>query len=288
MRAKSVGGAAPASASRMASARPRRAVEYRDIVFTEKIGSGSFGSVWKGTHRGEAAAIKKCKVGSREEVSQLMREVRCLQSLRHLRIVSFMGCCELTHHILILMELMTGGSLNALLFGATARVLSCAQQQLMSQQIAEGLAYLHASNVVHRDLKTANIVLDAELNCKICDFGLTVSLEKTHLTVAGVQGSPRYMAPEQLLPPCCITEKVDLWAMGCVLLELFWRSVPFSHCKSVAQIATELLTLKRAPAIPAHAQPPAADAVRSCFHFEPQKRPTASALEVTLGTVLRQ
>mmetsp|Transcript_15225 Transcript_15225/g.47870 ORF Transcript_15225/g.47870 Transcript_15225/m.47870 type:complete len:143 (+) Transcript_15225:111-539(+) len=127
-----------------------------------------------------------------------------------------------------------------------------------------------------------NVVLDEELNCKICDFGLTITLEKTHLTVRSLQGSPRYMAPEQFEATARITEKVDIWQMGCVMLELFCLTVPFTNCTGLQQIATELLLRKKPPAIPLEADPRARVLVQACFRIDPKARPEAEPLREAL------
>lgn len=259
------------------------AVDYSEVKFGEAIGAGSFGAVWAGTFRGSAVAIKQCKVGSREEAAQLSSEIGFLSQLRHPRLVSVVGFCDHTPHVVMLMELMTGGSLYHALFGPKARPFSFQLEMQMAGQIAEGLAYLHARSVVHRDLKTLNIVLDKALNCKLCDFGLAVTLERSHLTVAGMTGSPRYMAPELLDPPAKVTEKVDIWAMGCVLLELFCRSTPFAHCSGVLQLVAELVVHRRAPSVPAGADVCARALISACLRMAPKARPTAGALESALG-----
>merc|ERR1719502_89195 len=154
------------------------------------------------------------------------------------------------------MEYMSGGSLHSALFGKRPRTdLRFADKARMALQVAEGLTYLHEQHVVHRDLKTMNIVLDHELNCKICDFGLTITLERTHLTVKSLQGSPRYMAPEQFESNAKITEKVDIWQLGCTMLELFCLTIPFHNATGVQQIATELLVKRRPPSCPHQADP---------------------------------
>mmetsp|Transcript_57382 Transcript_57382/g.133779 ORF Transcript_57382/g.133779 Transcript_57382/m.133779 type:complete len:143 (-) Transcript_57382:109-537(-) len=130
-----------------------------------------------------------------------------------------------------------------------------------------------------------NIVLDEELNCKICDFGLTLTLEKTHVTVKALQGSPRYMAPEQFEAAARITEKVDIWQMGCVVLELFCLAIPFSHCTGVQQIATELLLRKKPPMIPATADPRARILIHACTRIDAKQRPYAEQLREALAGV---
>lgn len=208
-----------------------------------------------------------------------LMEVQYLQKLRHPRLVSFLGCCNRPPHVLMLMEYMEAGSLHGLLFGKGRKPLSFSLKLRMAQQIAEGLTYLHEISIVHRDLKTMNIVLDKELNCKICDFGLTLTLDSTHMTVRSLQGSPRYMAPEQFESAARITEKVDIWQMGCVMLELFCGKIPFAEAKGVQQVATELLVRRRPPSVPADTDPCARCLVQACLRIEPKQRPTSDVLE---------
>ena len=216
------------------------------------LGSGSFGSVWKAVCRGCDVAIKICQQNSASERRVTLQELGFLRNLCHPRLVSFLGFAQTADQLIFVMELMHGGSLSDLLF-CQRRVLSFSQKALMGMQVAEGLTYLHEMHVIHRDLKTMNVVLDASLNCKICDFGLTLHLDRTHVTVCGLQGSPRYMAPEQLETETSvrISEKVDIWQMGCVLLELFCAVVPFSGFGNVAAIISEdrdeLAQLKSCP-----------------------------------------
>lgn len=259
-------------------------VRFEEITLEQPIGAGSFGAVFRGQCRGQVVAVKKCKVDDPKDAEMLLMEVRYLQRLRHPRLVSFLGCCNRPPHVLMLIEFMEGGSLHSLLF-KSKRPLAFVQKVRMGQHVAEGLTYLHDASIVHRDLKTLNIVLDAELNCKICDFGLTITLENTHLTVRSLQGSPRYMAPEQFESTARITEKVDIWQMGCVFLELFCLRVPFADAKGVQQVATELLVRRRAPAVPGDADPRARVLVQACLRIEAKARPGAEALEQALAAV---
>jgi len=252
-----------------------------DIQFLEKIGTGSFGAVWRATFRGQEVAVKQCKVGDLKDTHMLLKEIQCLQSLRHPCLVSFLGCCNRPPHVLMLMEYMPGGSLYDLLFKRRV-ALDFEQKCQMASEVAEGLSYIHGLSVVHRDLKTANIVLDKALRCKICDFGLTIALEHTHLTVLSLQGSPRYMAPEQFEPAARITDKVDIWQFGCVMLELFCVVIPFRHCTGLQQIARELLVHKRPPSLPNEADLRARTLVQACCRIAPTTRPAAVALHRAL------
>lgn len=257
-------------------------VNFEEIAFEQAIGTGSFGAVWRGECRGDVVAIKKCKVDDKKDAEMLLMEVRYLQKLRHPRLVSFLGCCNRPPHVLMLIEYMEGGSLHGLLFGKGRKPLALVMKLRMAQQVAEGLTYLHEISIVHRDLKTMNIVLDKDLNCKICDFGLTLTLDSTHLTVRSLQGSPRYMAPEQFESTARITEKVDIWQMGCVMLELFCGKVPFAEAKGVQQVATALLVKRRPPSVPADADPQVRALVQACLRIEPKQRPASDMLERSL------
>jgi len=256
-------------------------VAHEDIEFCEVLGTGSFGAVWRGLFQGEEVAVKQCRVADSKDVAMLLGEIRCLQALRHPRLVSFLGCCNKSPDIFMLMEYMPGGSMYDLLF-KKKRLLEFREKARMAFEVSEGLSYLHGLGVVHRDLKTANIVLDKELQCKICDFGLTLMLERSHVTVRALQGSPRYMAPEQFEDAARITEKVDIWQMGCIMLELFCSTKPFETFSGVQQLISELLVRKRPPAVPSDADPRARALVQASLRIQAAARPAAAALERAL------
>lgn len=257
-------------------------VAHTDIEFIELLGTGSFGAVWRGRFRDQDVAVKQCAVGDAKDTNMLLEEIRCLQSLHHPSLVSYLGCCKKAPHVVMLMEYMPGGSLQNLLF-KKKQSLEFKDKARMAHEVAVGLVYIHSLGVVHRDLKTANIVLDSDLHCKICDFGLTLMLERSHVTVHSMQGSPRYMAPEQFQPKARITDKCDIWQFGCVMLELFCLAVPFSHCTGLHQIVTELVVRKRPPSVPMGADPLSRVILQASLRISPTARPTAVALKKALS-----
>merc|ERR1719409_594270 len=122
----------------------------------------------------------------------------------------------------------------------------------MTLQVSDAVMYSHSQSpvVVHRDLKSLNVVLDLSLNIKICDFGLTEPMDRTHIEKKNNGGSPRYMAPELFDQRSKITEKVDVWAMGCIFIEIFGGPLPYEGINTLAELTRELTVHKRAPSIP--------------------------------------
>merc|ERR1711862_882747 len=113
-----------------------------------------------------------------------------------------------------------------------------ARRRKLVLQIIEGVVFLHSQSPprVHRDLKSANVVLDQDLCAKLCDFGLAESMEKTHLSRRESEGgSPRYMAPEVFDARSKLTEKLDIWALGCLAIEIIVGRVPHEDCTTIQQ-----------------------------------------------------
>merc|ERR1719343_1078022 len=145
--------------------------------------------------------------------------------------------------VCIVTELAPRGSLYALLH-VSRLPLTAQQRRTLVLQIAEGVEFLHSQKppLVHRDLKSANVVLDAELNAKLCDFGLTESMEKTHISRRETEGgSPRYMAPEVFDARSKLTEKLEIWGLGCLAVEVLTNRIPHDDCSTIQQVAGKLL-----------------------------------------------
>jgi len=240
--------------------------------------------VYRGYFKGAEVAIKKlfCEDGgniSPLQLEELEKEVAALRNLNHLRLVSFVGACLKPPDLCIVTEFMAGGSMHHLLHKAKTP-LTLSQQARLALQICEGVSFLHSLTppVVHRDLKSLNIVLDAVYNAKICDFGLTQSMEKTHISLkdGGTGGSPRYMAPECYDSKGKITEKVDIWAMGCIIVEAFGGPLPYDDCSNIQQIVAKVLFEKQTPYIPQHLPKGVRPIVEDCFHFDIKLRTCAT------------
>ncbi|KAL5225563.1 hypothetical protein ABZP36_012202 [Zizania latifolia] len=188
------------------------------------LGVGGFGCVYKAVFDGRVtAAVKRLEGGGLDREKEFENELDLLGKIRHPNIVSLLGFCvhEMNHYIVY--ELMEKGSLESQLHGPShGSTLNWHIRMKIALDTARGVEYLHehcSPSVIHRDLKSSNILLDSDFNAKIADFGLAVtswSANKGNVKLSGTLG---YVAPEYLLDGK-LTEKSDVYAFGVVLLEL--------------------------------------------------------------------
>eukprot|EP00811_Abedinium_folium_P034198 NODE_709_length_2814_cov_7.376628.p1 GENE.NODE_709_length_2814_cov_7.376628~~NODE_709_length_2814_cov_7.376628.p1 ORF type:complete len:764 (+),score=257.04 NODE_709_length_2814_cov_7.376628:164-2455(+) len=250
-----------------------------ELQFGQILGTGGFGAVHQGRYRGEEVAIKKLHttdgVITPAQVEEFRKEVANLQALRHPRLVRFVGAAYVAPSVCIVTEFMPNGSLYNLLH-QRKQVLTPQQRHQIVSHIAEGVGFLHGRTppFVHRDLKSLNVVMDYNLGAKLCDFGLTQSMEKTHITRKDNEGgSPRYMAPELFDSKGRITEKVDVWALGCLAAEIFSSRLPHEECSTIQQVMLKTLVAKE---VPYKSWVGIADEqkalIQLCFVFEPRLR----------------
>ncbi|XP_040375901.1 G-type lectin S-receptor-like serine/threonine-protein kinase At2g19130 [Oryza brachyantha] len=191
--------------------------------FSEKLGEGSFGSVFKGTNLGSmTVAVKKLK-DLRQGEKQFRAEVQTVGMIKHTNLVRLLGFCADESNRLLVYEYFTNGSLNSHLFSGSSTKLSWELRYQIALGIARGLAYLHEECkdcIVHCDIKPDNILLDAELCPKIADFGMAKLIGRDFSRVlTTMRGTIGYLAPEWIsgLP---ITHKADVYSYGMVLLEI--------------------------------------------------------------------
>ncbi|KAL2632637.1 hypothetical protein R1flu_004116 [Riccia fluitans] len=194
------------------------------------IGSGGFGSVYKGVMPdGTIVAVKKLKNASSEGDSEFVNEVEVINRVRHRNLVRLRGCCvgaDEGQQRLLVYDFLPGGSLNDHLFGSSAKSghLTWPQRSRIAVDIARGLAYLHHDTsppIFHRDIKASNVLLDNDYNACLADFGLAkLTLEgQSHMTASTVAGTHGYMAPEYAMYGK-LTGKSDVYSFGVLLLEI--------------------------------------------------------------------
>ncbi|BFG16245.1 hypothetical protein CerSpe_025190 [Prunus speciosa] len=193
--------------------------------FSKKIGKGSFGSVYYGKMKdGKEVAVKMMADSSTHMNKQFVTEVALLSRIHHRNLVPLIGYCEEEHQCILVYEYMHNGTLRDHIHGSTSQKHLDWQTRLrIAEDAAKGLEYLHTGcnpSIIHRDVKTSNILLDINMRAKVSDFGLSRQTEEdlTHVSsvARGTVGylDPEYYASQQL------TEKSDVYSFGVVLLEL--------------------------------------------------------------------
>lgn len=194
---------------------------------TNKIGEGGFGTVYKGMlSNGTVIAVKQLSSKSKQGNREFVNEIGMISAVQHPNLVKLHGCCVEGNQLLLIYEYMENNCLTRALFGrdtASRLKLDWPTRQKICLGIARGLAYLHEESrlkIVHRDIKTSNVLLDKDLNAKISDFGLAKLSEegKTHISTR-IAGTIGYMAPEYAMRGC-LTDKADVYSFGVVALEI--------------------------------------------------------------------
>ncbi|KAK0584128.1 hypothetical protein LWI29_008065 [Acer saccharum] len=187
------------------------------------IGHGAFGTVYKGIlqETGDIIAVKRCSHHSQGK-NEFLSELSIIGTLRHRNLVRLQGWCHEKGEILLVYDLMPNGSLDKALFESRTP-LPWQHRRKILLGVASALAYLHQeceNQVIHRDVKTSNIMLDEEFNAKVGDFGLARQVEHDKSPDATVAaGTMGYLAPEYLLTGRA-TEKTDVFSYGAVVLEV--------------------------------------------------------------------
>ncbi|XP_058071809.1 probable LRR receptor-like serine/threonine-protein kinase At1g56130 isoform X4 [Magnolia sinica] len=189
-----------------------------------KLGEGGFGPVYKGTlSDGKVVAVKQLSAASRQGRSQFMAEIATISAVQHRNLVKLYGCCIEGDQRLLVYEYLDNKSLDQALFGGSNLHLSWPIRYNICLGTARGLAYLHEESrprIIHRDVKASNILIDADLNPKISDFGLAKLYDDddTHISTR-VAGTTGYLAPEYAMLGH-LTEKADVFGFGVVALEI--------------------------------------------------------------------
>lgn len=264
------------------------------------IGEGSFGSVFLALHAvtGELMAVKQVELPSATKgtefdkrknimVTALKHEIGLLQGLQHPNIVQYLGTSTDEQYLNIFLEYVPGGSIATML-----KQYNTFQEPLIRnfvRQILTGLSYLHSKDIIHRDIKGANVLVDNKGGIKISDFGISKRVEAStmlgtsanlgpsgHLHRPSLQGSVYWMAPE-VVRQTAHTKKADIWSLGCLVVEMFIGAHPFPDCSQLQAIFAIGSNQARPPA-PENASEDAMAFLDVTFEVDHEKRPSADEL----------
>lgn len=255
-------------------------IKHSDIVFGKILGEGSQGCVCLGELRSEKVAVKTLNANATEEaLSDLIKEADILRSLRHPNLTLFMGLCMKGSEIHVITEFAPRGSLWDLFSDERLKEqLTWPRTVAIARDVAQGMLYLHSNNppVLHRDLKSQNILLSAHWKGKICDFGFAVS------AASGRQmtqcGTPFWMSPEMILDTNDQTSKADVFSFGVCLWEMYTKQCPYmdTRMKKWKELEPLLdLIAKKGfrPTVPATMPAPYRTLMTACWAHRPEDRP---------------
>lgn len=280
------------------------------------IGQGSFGTVFLALHAvtAELMAVKQVEMPSshgtsvmdtkkQQMVEALKQEIGLLRDLKHENIVQYLGSNSDEEHLNIFLEYVAGGSVATMLvnYGSLPEGLIAN----FVRQILQGLNYLHSKDIIHRDIKGANILVDNKGTVKISDFGISKRVEATTMMHSGpaagkragprvsLQGSVFWMAPE-VVRQTAYTKKADIWSLGCLIVEMFTGSHPHPNCTQLQAIfkigggrkkgknaetqASVDESNSARPDLPEQASEDAKEFLGKTFEIEHERRPTAAEL----------
>eukprot|EP00249_Psilotum_nudum_P006790 c20061_g1_i1 orf=227-3850(-) len=196
------------------------------------IGAGGFGEVYKAELKdGSVVAIKKLLQFSFQGDREFVAEMETLGKIKHRNLVPLLGYCKVGEERLLVYEYMQGGSLDEVLHGSKGRErLNWDLRKQIVRGAARGLAFLHHNcipHIIHRDMKSSNVLLDKDLEARVSDFGMArlINALDTHLSVSTLAGTPGYVPPEYYQSFRC-TAKGDVYSFGVILLELLTGKRP--------------------------------------------------------------
>lgn len=197
-----------------------------EIVLGQWVGGGAFSSVFIADYFGETVAVKQQKLNEEEQMeTYMLRELSILKTVSHPNLIEYVGAARGKSDVWIVTEFMPGGDLTQLLTDKD-KELGVKFRIKIAQQAASGLAYLHSKMIIHRDIKSANIILGLDWRCKITDFGFARKTqlenpdEASRMTICGTDD---YMAPELMFDEEYGTA-ADAYSFGLVLMEIWARN----------------------------------------------------------------
>jgi len=244
-----------------------------DFEMVKEVGSGVSAVVFFGfdkrTKREVAIKRLKFKKLNGNKLHAFQREVSVLATASHPCLLGFVGATD-TPPFCIITEWMAGDTLYHEIH--KYKRLDATQRTIAAFDIARGMQFLHSKHIIHRDLKSLNVLFDSNQRAHICDFGFSRDMGKEDLYTQNI-GTPHWMAPELLTSSSSYNSKIDVYAYGIVLWELVSGQLPFAGLESTQIIAQVLMNDSR-PMIPSNTNSFMADLIKQCWDRNPDNRPS--------------
>ncbi|XP_030482543.2 probable LRR receptor-like serine/threonine-protein kinase At5g37450 [Cannabis sativa] len=212
---------------------------------TSQVGQGGYGKVYKGILAdGTVVAVKRAQQASLQGEREFFTEIELLSRVHHRNLVSLVGFCEEDGEQMLVYEFMANGSLYSLLSARFRSSLTFARRMQIALDSAKGILYLHTEAdppIIHRDIKSNNILLDSKFTAKVSDFGISKLAPvpdgkgetRGHVSTV-VKGTPGYLDPDYFLTHK-LTDKSDVYSIGIVFLELLTGMPPISHGRNIVR-----------------------------------------------------
>jgi tRNA A-37 threonylcarbamoyl transferase component Bud32 len=240
------------------------------ISMGNKIGEGNFGKVVAGSYFGTKVAVKQLFKTKLDDLAltKMRKEAAILSGLDHPNIVKLIGLCVSDGGPMLVMELVPRGNLRAILADSAVK-LPWKQKMAMLRDAALGLSYLHSRGIIHRDIKSSNLLVEKNLSVKVGDFGFATAKQDN-----GTQtrcGTPCWTAPEIISGNGKYTEKADVYSFAIVMWEVLTRKAPYQD-KNMMTVALNVINGDR-PLVPSDCPKAFGDVMQRAWKAKPEKRP---------------
>ncbi|XP_028774557.1 serine/threonine-protein kinase STY17 isoform X2 [Neltuma alba] len=261
-------------------------IDTNQLKFENKVGSGSFGDLYRGTYCSQDVAIKVLKPDkiNTEMLREFAQEVYIMRKIRHKNVVQFIGACTQPPNLCIVTEFMSRGSVYDFLHKQRG-VFKLPSLLKVAIDVSKGMNYLHQNNIIHRDLKTANLLMDENEVVKVADFGVARVQTQSGVMTAET-GTYRWMAPE-VIEHKPYDQKADVFSFGIALWELLTGELPYAYL-SPLQAAVGVVQKGLRPSIPKNAHPGLSELLQRCWQQDPIERPNFSEILEILQQIAKE
>ncbi|KAK9808194.1 hypothetical protein WJX73_007130 [Symbiochloris irregularis] len=261
-------------------------IPVEELELGPRIGIGSYGEVYRAVWRHTDVAVKRLLEQDLNDhlMEEFRAEVAIMKRLKHPNVVLFLGACTHPPNLSIVTQFVPRGSLFRLLHRTPQIPLDERRKVRMALDVAKGMHYLHSCRppIVHRDLKSANLLVDKDFTVKVCDFGLSRVRQSTWMTNKSQAGTPEWTAPE-VLRSQSYNEKSDVYSMGVILWELLTNEEPWGD-KTAMQVVGAVGWGNARLTIPEDAPEAMRHLIEQCWS-DPCQRPSFSDIIKVLNTL---